>query len=456
MRESLTLLDLSRLQFAVTIVFHMTFPAVTVGLSVFLTVTYAAYLRTGDAVYLQIFRFWKRIFAVGFALGVVAGTVITFELGLNWGPFAAATGPVLGPIIGMEVVTAFFLEAGFIGVMLYGDGRVKERTMLVCCALVSLGTLLSTTWIIAANSWMQTPSGFRVVAGQFQPTSWWAAIVNPSFRWRYPHMLLAVLIAAAWFVAGVGAYYLVRRRSTVFARRTFSAALGVLALLLPVQLWVGDNVAGRYVVVSQPAKAEALEGNWTSGSTGYNLLVLPDEAHQRNSVQIAVPWLGSAIAKDLTGRTGIPGLRETPVADQPGMWGPFYGFRVMFYSSMLMFAAAMAAVVLRLRRRLYSARWLHRFVLWLTPVGVIAIIGGWVTAETGRQPWVVHGLLRTDAGVSALAPWSVIASFIGFLVVYIVLFGVWVGYVVRSVRRGPDDDLPVTQAPPGSAPTGLT
>ena len=238
-------LDVSRWQFAITIAFHMTFPAITVGLAVFLAVVYGLYLRTRDQLYLQIFRFWKKIFAVGFALGVVAGTVITFEFGLNWGPFAHATGPVLGPIIGMEVVTAFFVEAGFIGIMLYGDGRVSDRLMFVSTTVVAVGTLLSTTWILAANSWMQTPAGARYVNGQFVPTDWVAAILNPAFVWRYPHMLLAVLISASWLVAGVGAYYLVKGRAVAFGRRTFSLALGVLFVLLPVQLMVGDHVAAR-------------------------------------------------------------------------------------------------------------------------------------------------------------------------------------------------------------------
>ena len=435
-----TMTDLSRWQFALTIAFHMTFPAITVGLSVFLAATYGAYLRTRKPVYLQIFRFWKRIFAVGFALGVVAGTVITFEFGLNWGPFSSATGPILGPIIGMEVVTAFFLEAGFIGVMLYGDGRVRERTMFICCCLVALGTLLSTTWILAANSWMQTPSGYRIVDGQFQPANWWEIIFSPSFPWRFPHMLLAVLISASFLIAGVAAYYLRAGRAKHFARRTFSMALGVLAILLPAQLWLGDSLALEYVVPDQPAKFAAFEGNWADGNTGYLLFVVPDQAAQTNRTQIGVPWLGSAIGKDLSGNLPTPGLAAVPVDEQPNMWASFYGFRTMFYGSMLMFAAALLGVVLRLRRKLFSARWFHTFVLWLTPIGVIAIIGGWVVAEAGRQPWVVYGQLRTADGVSHLPTGTVLASLVAFILTYLLLLVAWVAYVVRTVRRGPDED----------------
>lgn len=437
-----TVLDLSRWQFAVTIAFHMTFPAITVGLSIFLAVVYGLHLRTRKPVYLQIFRFWKRIFALGFALGVVSGTVITFEFGLNWGKFAHATGPIIGPIIGMEVVTAFFLEAGFIGIMLYGDGRVSERVMMVSTSLVALGTILSTTWIISANSWMQTPSGYRVVDGQFVPTSWWEAIFSPSFGWRFPHMLLGVLITAAWLVAGIGAYYLRHGRATEFGRRTLSLSLGVVTLLLPAQLWIGDQVAARYVIPDQPAKFQALEGNWDSDNTGYLLFVVPDQQAERNRVEVGVPRLGSWIAKDLSGETATPGLKETPPQLRPDMLTTFYGFRAMFYASMVMFAAAFVGVVLRLRGRLYSSPRYHRFLVWLTPICIVAIIGGWVTAEAGRQPWVVFGEMRTADGVSDIAPGSVVATFAAFTLTYLTLLVVWVVYVVRSVRRGPESDWP--------------
>jgi cytochrome bd ubiquinol oxidase subunit I len=436
-----TLIELSRWQFAVTIAFHMTFPAITVGLAVFLAGVYAVYFRTRNPLYLQIFRFWKRIFAVGFALGVVAGTVITFEFGLDWGPFAHATGPVLGPIIGMEVVTAFFVEAGFIGIMLYGDGRVREGLVLASTIIVAIGTLLSTTWILAANSWMQVPAGYTIVNGQFVPTDWIAAIFNPAFIWRYPHMLLAVLIAAAWLIAGVAAYYLIKGRVPQFARRTFSLALGVLFLLLPVQLDVGDHVAGDVVGKYQLPKLEAMEGNWNSRNTGYNVFVIPDMGEQRDKVQITIPLLGSYISKDLSGHTPLPGLSSTPPGDRPNMWTTFFGFRTMFYSSMVMFFAAMTGVVLRLRRRLFTARWFHKLVLAMTPIGVIAIIGGWVTAETGRQPWVVYGHLRTSAAVSHLATPSLLFSFAGFLAIYLFMLTAYIVYVVRTVRQGPEAEV---------------
>jgi cytochrome bd ubiquinol oxidase subunit I len=433
-----TLLELSRWQFAFTIIFHMTFPAITVGLAIFLAFVYGVYLRSRDPVYLQIFRFWRKIFAVGFALGVVAGAVITFELGLDWGPFVNATGPILGPIVGMEVVTGFFVEAGFIGVMLYGEGRVRERTMFISSCIVALGTILSTTWIMAANSWMQTPAGFRIVHGQFQPVNWMQVIFNPSVGWRYPHMLVAVLIGAAWMIAGISAYYLVKGRDRAFARRGFSLALGVLAILIPLQLDLGDHVYGEYVIKYQPAKAEAIEGNWNSTNTGYNIFVIPDVSQQRDRVMITVPKLGSYIAKNLSGTTATPGLLLTPKDDRPNVWPVFWGFRLMFYSAIVMFIAALTGIVLRIRRTFYTARWFHKFVLWLTPAGVLAIIGGWITAETGRQPFVVYGYLRTSQAVSHLAPASLVFSLIGFVTIYLTLLTAWITYVVRAVRRGPD------------------
>ena len=433
---------LARIQFAFTTLFHVTFPAVTVGLSIFLTVVYYLYMRTGKALYLQLFRFWRRIFGVGFALGVVAGAVITFEFGLNWGQYAAKTGPVVAPIIAMEVVTAFFVEAGFIGVMLYGDGRVSKRVMLLASSMVSLGTLLSTTWIMAANSWMQTPAGFRRDGhGRFIPVDWVEVIFNPSFFWRFLHMLLAVLVSAAVFIAGISAYYLVRNRDLQFARRSFSIGIGILAIIIPVQLSVGDHIALEVIGKHQPSKLEALEGHWQDNA-GYNIAVIPDQDEQRNSAALEVPYIGSFIAQDLTGKTEIPGITNTPREEQPPVWAVFWGFRIMFYASMLLFAAGLVSVVLRFRGRLNTSPRFHKFVLWLTPVGIIAIMGGWVTAETGRQPYVVFGEMKTSDAVSHLAAPELVATVAGFGILYATLLVIFLAYVRHTVIRGPARDHP--------------
>jgi cytochrome bd ubiquinol oxidase subunit I len=398
------------------------------------------------------FRFWRRIFAVGFALGVVAGAVITFQMGLNWGVFGAKTGPIIGPIIGMEVVTAFFVEAGFIGIMLYGEGRVKHATMFVSTVMVTIGTVLSSTWILAANSWMQTPAGFTEKNGQFQPTDWVAAIFNPAFVWRWPHQLLAVLISGAFFIAGISAYYLVKGRAKAFSRRSLSIALGVATVLLPFQLIVGDGTAGNVDVAHQPAKIEAIEGNWNNTNTGWMIFDIPDQAEQRDIFSISVPWLGSAINKDLSGHTATPGLQNTPKDDQPLMVATFWGFRAMFFASLFMWASIFISFVLRLRRRLWESRGFHRYVMWTTPVGILAIIGGWVTSEAGRQPWVVYGLLRTSQAVSKLAPGTVLFSVIGFSTVYAALLVGYILYIVRTVKIGPERDHP--DAMPDPTPQG--
>jgi cytochrome bd ubiquinol oxidase subunit I len=451
-------LDLSRWQFALTVMFHMTFPSITVGLSILLSALYGLHWKTANPVYLQMFRFWRRIFAVGFAIGVVAGIVITFEMGLNWGVYAAETGPIVAPIIAMEVVTAFFVEAGFIGVLLYGDGRVGRGTMFAATVMVAIGTLLSSTWIIAANSWMQTPAGSAFVNGRFEPTSWFDAIFNPSFIWRWPHMVIAVLISAAFFVAGIGAWYLVKGRARAFARHSVSIGLGVAAVLVPLQIFVGDHVAGAVLAVQTP-KLEALEGTWQDGNPGYVVFAIPDQQAQRNIIQLTIPCLGSYINRDLSCNTPVaPGLADTPVADQPQMAPVFWGFRVMFYASLWMFAVAMYATVQRFRGRLWSSTRFHRFLMWSTPLGIFAVLGGWVTAETGRQPWLVFGQLRTADAVSQLAPVEVLLSVIGFVLLYLVMLIAYIAYIVRAVRIGPErdgdglTDVPAPDRPPVASP----
>lgn len=437
----MSLLDLSRWQFAITVMFHMTFPAITVGLAIFLSVVYGVYWRTGRPVYLQMFRFWRRIFAVGFAIGVVAGAVITFQMGLNWGVYGAKTGPIIGPIIGMEVVTAFFVEAGFIGVLLYGDGRVRKGTMFLSTVMVALGTILSSTWIIAANSWMQTPAGFKIVHGQFEPTDWMRVIFNPSFIWRWPHMLAAVLISASFFIAGISAWYLRKGRAKDFARRSMSIALGVAALLMPVEVYIGDNVVGHELSHQLP-KLAAVQGNWNNGNTGYVLFAIPDQEAARNIAEVDIPCLGSAVAKDLTCKKAAPGLKLVPAADRPDMAATFWGFRVMFLAAVLMFGTVFAATVLRIRKRLWKAPRFHTFLLWTTPIGILATLGGWVTAESGRQPWIVFGQLRTSAAVSHLASGEVLFSVFGFSALYLFMLVAYIAYIVNTMRVGPERDNP--------------
>ncbi|HEY1774956.1 MAG TPA: cytochrome ubiquinol oxidase subunit I [Solirubrobacteraceae bacterium] len=448
-----TLLDLSRWQWALTAAFHITFPAVTVGTSVFLIVCYAMYMRTDSDVWLRMFRFWRRIFAIGFALGVVSGIVLTFEFGLNWGPYAHDVGPIVGVMIAMEVVMAFFLEAGFLGLLVYGEGRIGKRMMLFSTCMVTLGTTLSVTWILVANSWMQTPAGYKVVDGQFQPVNWIHVIFNPSFGIRMVHMLVAVLIAAAWFIAGISAWYFVKRRHLPVARRGLSIALGTLAVVLPLQGFIGDNVVA-YVAKYKTPQFEAQEGNWTP-NTSYNIFEIPNQAGPSNYWQVSIPWLGSAISKDFSGHTAIPPLSLTPANLRPSLLTTFYGFRVMWFGWALMVAVAMAGVFLRLRGRLYSTAWFHKLLLWMIPSGFLAVWGGWVLAETGRQPWLVYGKLLTADAVSPLKTWPVIISLTAFVLFYVALLGTYIWYVARAVREGPGDGPIVDPTIPSHRPVPL-
>ena len=436
---SSTFIDLSRFQFATTAAFHMTFPALTVGLSLFVAICYACYCRTGNPVYLQMFRFWRKILTVGFALGIVAGIVLTFELGLNWGRYARATGPILGPIICLEALTAFFLEAGFIGILIYGEGRVSRKVTLVSSFMVSLGALLSTAWILSANSWMQTPTGYKEVNGQFQPVNWFDVIFNPAFDWRFPHMVVAVLVSASWFIGAIGAYYLLRRRFLPFAKKTFSMALAAAAILMPIQLFVGDGMASDMTLVYQPAKVIAAEGNFNSTNTGWNIIVIPDQAQQRDLFKLTIPLAaGPFVYHNFTQAEAVPGMTAIPKNEQPPVWETFYGFKIMVFGGWTMMSVAFLAVIMRLRRRLYTERWFLRLVMWMLPVGVIATIGGWVVSESGRQPWLVYGKLLVSSSASSLSTGELIASLAAFWIIYLIMVTAWIRQVVREVREGPE------------------
>jgi cytochrome d ubiquinol oxidase subunit I len=334
--------------------------------------------------------------------------------------------------------------------MLYGEGRVSERVTMFANIMVALGTLLSTTWILAANSWMQTPSGFVRVHGQFQPKDWWSVIFNPAFPHRFIHMLAAVLIASTWLIAGISAYYLARGQYRPFSRRSLSIAMGLLAILLPWQLFIGDNVAAT-MFKYQPFKMISVEGNYNSQNSGYNLFEIPDPQASKDIFQITVPNMDSIIGPHvLSGQAKIPGIDLIPKDRRPNVYLLFWGFRAMFYSALIMFSTAMVGLYLRLRKKLYTSRRFLRWVCWTTPIGVIAIIGGWITAEAGRQPWVVYGQLLTSNAVSHLSAGEVIFSFVFFVGMYLLLLGAWIAYIVRQVRQGPEPIETLTPGAPDS------
>ena len=334
---------------------------------------------------------------------------------------------------------------------------------MVSACMVALGALFSTAWILDANSWMQTPTGYREVNGQFQPTNWLRAIFNPAFNWRFPHMVLAVLVAASWFIAAIGAYYLLRRRALPLARKTMSIGLVAAAILLPIQLNVGDSMATYMTEVYQPDKLIAAEGNFNNGNTGWTWFAIPDQAQQRDYVQLSIPYAESVFDfHNFSGDESVPGLKTIPPDLQPTVAPVFWGFRLMIYGAWAMFSVAFIGVIMRLRRRLYTERWFLLLVLWMLPVGVIATIAGWVVSESGRQPWLVYGKLLVNKSASSLSTGELIASLAAFWIVYLALITVWIRQVVREVRRGPDALLGLegTQAEaPGAsgapAPAGL-
>jgi cytochrome bd-type quinol oxidase subunit 1 len=343
-------------------------------------ICYGAYYKTNNPVYLQMFRFWRSIFAIGFALGIVSGIVLTFELGLSWGNYARAVGPILGPMICMEALMAFFLEAGFFGILVWGEGRVSKRVTMVSACMVALGALLSTAWILDANSWMQTPSGYREVNGQFQPVNWLHAIFNPVFNWRFPHMVLAVLVAAAWFIAAIGAYYLLRRRALPLARKTMSIALLASAILLPIQLNVGDNMASYMTLVYQPDKLIAAEGNFNNGNTGWVWFAVPDQAQQRNYVQLSIPYAESVFDfHNFSGDESAPGLKT--VSEQlPRLGDHFHDYQRRAVTACLAPALILAVI--------FPASWVAGVLLALaTPIIPVnmAVTGLGAEAVSQRQ-----------------------------------------------------------------------
>ncbi len=431
---------LARIQFAFTVSFHIIFPTISIGLALFLAVFEGLWLKTKDALYLQIYKFWLNIFAMAFGVGVVTGIVLSFEFGLGFAKFAKLAGPVIGPMIGLEVLTSFFLEAGFLGIMLFGLNRVGPRLHFFATCMVALGTVLSASWIMSANSWMQTPDGVVWENGRLVVRDWWRVIVNPSWLVRLPHMLSAAYLTGSFLVAGVGARYLLKKTHLAFARRTVSLGLAFGSVLIAGQVFIGDLLYGT-MLKHQPAKMQAAEGFWTrqSGSPApYLWVIIPDQKNQRNLLQLGTPWLGSIwLTHSLDGR--VEGLKNTPVQDQPSMGWVFYGFRTMYVIAIAMFALASASLWLRWRGKLFSTRWFLIALAWMTPSGIFATLGGWYTAEIGRQPYVIYGLLRTADAVSPVPAGTLLSSLIAFIVIYSIFFTAFLVFVVRAIRRGPNE-----------------
>ena len=431
-------LDLARIQFAFTISFHILFPAITIGLASYLAVLEALWLRTNQEVYRDLYHFWLKIFAVNFGMGVVSGLVMAYQFGTNWSRFSTFAGSVTGPLLTYEVLTAFFLEAGFLGVMLFGWNRVGPRLHFFATLMVAIGTLISTFWILASNSWMHTPQGYEIIDGRVIPVDWLAVIFNPSFPYRLTHMAVAAFLATAFFVGASAAWHLLRGNDNPGVRKMLSMAMWMALLVAPLQALIGD-AHGLNTLQYQPAKIAAIEGHWSNDEPGPTPLILfgwPDMQREETRFAVEIPVLGSLILKhSLT--EPIPALKDFPPEDRPNATIVFWTFRIMVGLSLLMIFTGLWSLWLRWRDRLYQSRAFLRLVLLMGPSGLIAILAGWFTTEIGRQPWVIHGLMRTRDAVSLHSATQMSISLVTFVVVYFFVFGVGLVYVLRLVRKGP-------------------
>lgn len=432
---------LARLQFAFTVSFHIMFPAISVGMASFLAVLEGLWLFTRNRVYRQMFAFWSRIFAVGFGMGVVSGVVMAYEFGTNWSGFSTVAGNITGPLLTYEVLTAFFLEAGFLGVMLFGWQRVSPRAHFFATLMVALGTLISTFWILASNSFMQTPQGYAIENGRIVPVDWFKVIFNPSFPYRLAHMTIAAFIVAGFIVAACGAWHLLHGRRDAPVTRSFSMALWILLFLTPFQIMVGD-AHGLNTRQYQPAKIAAIEGLWETehGGTALNLVGLPDMKAEVTRYAIQIPHLGSLILTH-SWNGEIRGLKEFAPQDRPFSPIVFWSFRIMAGLGMLMLLTVLLGLLLRIHGRLYEARWYQRLVLYMGPSGIVALLAGWVTTEVGRQPWTVYGVLRTVDSLAPVDAQQVGVSLLVFVIVYFLVFGTGIYYMLKMMRRGPEGHI---------------
>ena len=439
MTDGETALILARAQFAFTVSFHFIFPAFSIGLASYLAVLEALWLRTGAGKYLNLFKYWLKIFALTFAMGVVSGIVMSYQFGTNWSVFSDRAGPIVGPLMAYEVLTAFFLEAGFLGVMLFGMARVGKGLHFLATLMVAVGTFISAFWILSVNSWMQTPVGWALNdVGQFVPAAgWWAIVFNPSFPYRLVHTVTAAYLTTALVVGGVGAWHLLKARDTPEVRTMFSMAMWMLAIVAPIQIFVGD-LHGLNTLEHQPAKVMAMEGHFQSHPHGAPLILfgIPDSEAETVRYAVEIPRLSSLILKhDLD--APLAGLDTIPREDRPPVGIVFWSFRIMVGLGFLMLGLGLFSLLARVRRKLFSWRLLHRFALVMGPAGFVAVIAGWVTTEVGRQPWVIYGLLRTADAVAPIDAPAVATSLAVFAIVYFIVFGAGTLYILRLMGHVP-------------------
>jgi cytochrome d ubiquinol oxidase subunit I len=427
---------LARWQFAFTIAFHIIFPSFTIGLSAYIATLEVLWGWTEREHYRRLARFWTKIFAVSFAMGVVSGIVLSYQLGTNWSRFSVVTGNVIGPLIGYEVLTAFFLEATFLGILLFGGDRVPRWLHVFSAIAVAVGTATSAFWIIAANSWMHTPIGHEMRAGVAYPVSWLAIIFNPSFPYRLAHMLNAAYLTTAFVVIAVGARYLLAGRHAEEARTMLRMGIGLAAILAPLQLVIGD-LHGLNTLKHQPTKVAAMEAHWDSSKPGdFHIFAWPDAKAEKNWFEISIPRGSSLILKhDPNGL--FPSLKDAPPQERPPLLNVFFGFRIMLAIGFFMIAASLYGAWLIWRVRLFETRWFLRVVAQTWWVGFVAVIAGWVVTESGRQPWIVHGILRTADAISPVPAASIATTLALFVIVYGIVFAAGIYYINRLIVHGP-------------------
>lgn len=439
----------SRIQMAWTLAFHIIYPSFTIGLGSFILVMETLYIKTRNPEYLRHCKFWTKLFALTFGMGVVSGIVLSFELGLNWSGYTKAVGPVLGSFFTMEVLTAFFLEAGFLGIMIYGWNKVGPRLHYFATVMVVIGTWLSAFWILVANSWMQTPTGYSYANGVFDATHWLDVMLTPSLPYRFLHMLIAAWETSIFMVLGISAWFLLKKRHVDFAKRSFGIALSFAIVLSIAQPFMGDQ-SGMEVGADQPIKLAAMEGVWdTASSVPFLVFAWPDMATASNKWVVSIPY-GASIIDTRSLHGTIQGLTSVAPDDRPYVPLVFFGFRIMVAVGMLLLCVAAWGIWLRWRGgldRIINSRFFLRACTIVAPLGFLAIICGWITAESGRQPWIVYGILRTSEAATNLHWHQIITSLVLIVVVYIGVFGAVLYYAAKTIQKGPDDATAPTSLP---------
>lgn len=438
MNELLDPVLLSRLQFAFVVSFHAVFPVFSIGIASFVALLEALHYKTDNEVYARLSRFWTKLFAIGFAMGVVSGIVMSFQFGTNWSNFSQATANFLGPVLSYEVVTAFFLEAAFLGVLLFGRDKVPRGIHLFSAIIVAFGTFLSSFWILSANSWMQTPAGVELIDGTFYVTDWIAAIFNPSFPYRFGHMVTASFLTGAFVVAGVAAIHMIQGRNVIMHRKALSMCLWLILIIAPAQAYIGD-LHGLNTLEHQPTKLAAMEGNWeTSTNVPLLLFALPDSEKQENRFEIGVPNLASII---LTHKADgkVPGVSEAKKENQPPVSLVFWSFRVMIGVGLLMILAGLIGLYQRVTKQLYTPNPFHYFLALMIPAPFIAVVMGWFVSEIGRSPWLVYEQMSYEQAVTpSLTGGVALTSLIGYMLIYAIIYSAGLYYIVQTIRQEGD------------------